>query len=46
VSGQPPPIALIDRNNFHVSCERVFDPRLEVASISAWPLWQGFANSG
>ena len=23
------PIALIDYNNFYVSCERVFDPRLE-----------------
>lgn len=25
----PPPIALIDCNNFYVSCERVFDRRLE-----------------
>jgi DNA polymerase V len=25
----PPPIALIDCNNFYVSCERVFDPKLE-----------------
>ncbi|WP_423753528.1 hypothetical protein [Agrobacterium tumefaciens] len=24
----PEPIALIDGNNFHVSCERIFDPRL------------------
>lgn len=24
-----PPIALVDCNNFYVSCERVFDPRLE-----------------
>jgi len=23
------PIALIDCNNFYVSCERVFDPKLE-----------------
>lgn len=23
------PIALVDCNNFYVSCERVFDPRLE-----------------
>lgn len=27
--GQHTPIALIDCNNFYVSCERVFDPRLE-----------------
>jgi DNA polymerase V len=25
----PPPIALIDCNNFYVSCERVFNPKLE-----------------
>lgn len=25
----PPPLALIDCNNFYVSCERAFDPRLE-----------------
>lgn len=25
----PTPIALIDCNNFYVSCERVFNPRLE-----------------
>jgi DNA polymerase V len=24
----PPPIALVDCNNFYASCERVFDPRL------------------
>ena len=23
------PIALVDGNNFYVSCERVFDPQLE-----------------
>ena len=23
------PIALVDGNNFYVSCERVFDPKLE-----------------
>src|SRR3712207_4899707 len=26
--GGPAPVALIDGNNFYVSCERVFDPRL------------------
>jgi DNA polymerase V len=24
-----PPLALIDGNNFYVSCERAFDPKLE-----------------
>jgi DNA polymerase V len=24
----PAPLALVDCNNFYVSCERVFDPRL------------------
>lgn len=28
MAGQPDPIALIDCNNFYVSCERVFDPSL------------------
>ena len=27
--GEPPPLALIDGNNFYVSCERAFDRRLE-----------------
>ena len=25
----PPVFALVDCNNFYVSCERVFDPRLD-----------------
>jgi DNA polymerase V len=27
--GEPPPLALIDGNNFYVSCERAFDRKLE-----------------
>ena len=27
--GEPPPLALIDCNNFYVSCERAFDRKLE-----------------
>ena len=27
--GEPPPLALVDRNNFYVSCERAFDRKLE-----------------
>ena len=27
--GEPTPLALIDCNNFYVSCERAFDPKLE-----------------
>ena len=27
--GEPPPLALVDCNNFYVSCERAFDRKLE-----------------
>jgi DNA polymerase V len=28
-TANPPSIAIVDANNFYVSCERIFDPRLE-----------------
>jgi hypothetical protein len=30
----PPVFALVDCNNFYVSCERVFQPKLEGASAA------------
>lgn len=42
--GAAPPFALIDCNNFYVSCERVFDRRLEGVPVLVLSNNDGFCN--
>ena len=42
--GEPPPLALVDRSNFYVSCERAFDRRLEGVPVLVLSNNDGFCN--
>ncbi len=42
--GEAAPVALIDCNNFYVSCERVFDRRLEGVPVLVLSNNDGFCN--